>query len=257
MSIDDNHIEDWSSTAADNKPLDSQKINRDLAAQFRNIKAAYRDESIRKQWERPETPYTVTLISSAEEHLEITIDEDATDEWQQGRAIYGIDSANNVARSGFIRIAKWNTAGHPNKTYVIVEWALVNSSNPISFYRFGFDRTCPPVMPSRVFTGEASFSTPQTNPYIVTIVDSKGATVTLDPAEYTVLVQGERMGNFLSPPPAGAVDPETYRTVQVQYIEKKATTFEVTMSFDTDADDDSGNYTDISFGWIIFNGAWY
>ena len=103
MSVDDTHIEDWSSVKAENEPKGSAKISTNLGAQFRNMKSAYRAESILKQWERPEAIYSIEEISSSSEKTTIRISGDATDEFQFERRVFAMDAGGAIEEAAALR----------------------------------------------------------------------------------------------------------------------------------------------------------
>lgn len=54
MAIYDTSVEEWNAATSSNAPSDSEKIGRDLAAQIRNIKSAYKSFSVNKAYELPD-----------------------------------------------------------------------------------------------------------------------------------------------------------------------------------------------------------
>ena len=154
MAIKDTKVESWASDNDSNSPGDSEYVAKDLAAQFRNVKSAYRTFSFNKAYEippleeySPPAYYLDLLVAYYFVGNQLAM-------FQPNRKLLVRNSSGQIL-SGYVISASYT---HGVSPYTTVTAAFIGTwSASYSELILGVDKTSPAVFPSSSMGGCVAF----------------------------------------------------------------------------------------------------
>ena len=163
MAVNDTEVTQWSVTPANCPPADSDKLQADLAAQFRNIKSVYKnDVALQKGFLSNNPSTTVLAIAGGNNIYTITCFGNWLSYLQKGRKIKFYNDASGEALYGHV-VHGGNFSGETAayNSFYGVTIATVNIFGIFSTYynrvSFGVDNAAPAVFPFMQVSGKYKY----------------------------------------------------------------------------------------------------
>jgi hypothetical protein len=164
VAVNDTEITKWSVTSANNAPADSDKIQSDFAAQFRNLKGVYKnDVSLQKGFLSNNPSTAIAEITGGNNIYTITCFGNWLSYLQKGRKIKFYNDVTGDALYGHV-VHGGNFSGETAAyvAYYDVTVATVNIfGNFTTYYNrvsFGVDNSAPAVFPFTQISGKFKYT---------------------------------------------------------------------------------------------------
>ena len=159
MSITKTTVEQWSESNEGNSPGDGEFIAKELAAQYRNIKSAYRGLSFNKGFEIPDLELTGAPANYLDILIVYSFVGNKLDLLQVDRRFFARHS-NGQIKSGQIITSVYTAGENP---YTTIAVAFIGAWDPsYSEIFLGIDKAAPAIFPCTPMGGTLAFTGTET-----------------------------------------------------------------------------------------------